>query len=331
VNISFIDCQSVDNFGMGFQMFLRAWPNASVAPFSVSLNNFSIIGGKSQGFAVGGVQRGVAGTLDVHNSKCSGTAKSAVFIWDKSATASHVSFANCTFEDSCGLTDVGCAPFELASSYDGKPSSKWAAFDVGGLSFSESTLNDDNAIARPFFRAGAGNGQHVEGVVARGLVVENSHGTCQQVGVNLTVAKCKKSKADDDSPRQEVEIGKDTCGSNHTANTWFNATKCKSGHCCDGYFAVDKPGDCCMQCQSTGIGTAPCVVWEWSQQDAACYVCTTEALRYREPMRGHMTGCADVSACPGLRASPPTAASKTDDQFRPGWNPQARKPPLGWR
>ena len=105
VNISFIDCQSVDNFGMGFQMFLRAWPNASVAPFSVSLNNFSIIGGKSQGFAVGGVQRGVAGTLDVHNSKCSGTVKSAVFIWDKSATASHVSFANCTFEDSCGLHD----------------------------------------------------------------------------------------------------------------------------------------------------------------------------------------------------------------------------------
>jgi hypothetical protein len=168
-NVSFVDCIARDNFGMGFQMFLRAWPNASVAPFSVTLDNYSIVGGNSQGFAVGGVREGVAGTLSVRNSKCSGTVKSAVFVWDKSATASHVSFANCTFEESCGGADVGCAPFEIASSCDGAPKSKWAAFDVGGLSFSDSTLIDGNAVARPFFRASAGKGQHIEGVAARGL------------------------------------------------------------------------------------------------------------------------------------------------------------------
>jgi hypothetical protein len=43
-------------------------------------------------------------------------------------------------------------------------------------------------------------------------------------------------------------------------------------------------------------------VWEWSKEDVACYVCTKEALRYREPMRGHDTGCIDSSVC------------KTDDE-----------------
>ena len=89
------------------------------------------------------------------------------------------------------------------------------------------------------------------------------------------------------------------CGSNLTNNTFWNHSKC-SGHCCDTRWGVGTPAGCCFVCQSTGIGTEPCALWEWSADAAVCYVCTEEAARYRGAMAGHVTGCTNAKSCAGL-------------------------------
>lgn len=132
-------------------------------PFSVSLQNFTILGGEinsasgpnfvhGSGFAVGGVRAGVAGTLTISDSVVDGTAKSAVQIWDKSLSST-ISFDRCVFKNSCGEENhtPTCAPFDIFGSFDGTPPSQWCDFDVGGLTFSASTLLD--TVERPFFRA----------------------------------------------------------------------------------------------------------------------------------------------------------------------------------
>ena len=76
-------------------------------------------------------------------------------------------------------------------SFDGTPQTEWCDYDVGGLSFSNSALAD--SVDRPFLRASAGRGKHVERMAATGLTVLNPHG-CKQVGANVTVARCLLDK-----------------------------------------------------------------------------------------------------------------------------------------
>ena len=86
VNVTLRNCSSVGNAGAGFQMYLRAWPNSTATPFSVLLEDFTVMGGSAlgpsfvdgSGIAVGGVRAGVAGTLGIRNCSISGTARSAV-------------------------------------------------------------------------------------------------------------------------------------------------------------------------------------------------------------------------------------------------------------
>ena len=89
-----------------------------------------------------------------------------------------------------------------------------------------------------------------------------------------------------------------SCGSNGTENTFWNASRCRSGRCCDTYWGAARPADCCEQCLATGIGNAPCAAWEWTASASVCYACTTKVLPFREPMRGHHTGCASPAVCP---------------------------------
>jgi hypothetical protein len=85
--------------------------------------------------------------------------------------------------------------------------------------------------------------------------------------------------------------GNVACGSNWTKNSFWNHSKCPGTKCCNTYWGAQTAESCCQQCGATGIGSEPCVAWEWTADAATCYVCTKAVLPFREVMTGHTTGC----------------------------------------
>lgn len=89
----------------------------------------------------------------------------------------------------------------------------------------------------------------------------------------------------------EPQSGGMACGSNWTEDSFWNHSKCSGTKCCNTYWGAQTAASCCLQCGATGIGSEPCVAWEWTADADTCYVCTKAVLPFREFMTGHTTGC----------------------------------------
>ncbi len=139
VNCVMKNCTSSGNQGAGILLYLKQL-DATTPPLSITVESCMVEGGESEGIVVGAIgDNGPQGEITFRNCTVRGADDAAVEVYDKSATAAHITFTECTF-DTRGKTKE--APIRLIlrePKFTKQP---------GGITFASCRVFDDQD--RPF-------------------------------------------------------------------------------------------------------------------------------------------------------------------------------------
>ena len=183
-NVSFVDCISSNNSGAAAYVQLKRL-NASSSPLKITFQNFTILGGKSVGFAVGGIAPGVRGSIVLDGCHVSRTQGSGIFLYPKAAAGASLTVRRSTFDNTALCSGTGCKGMGPTPIQIDDPEGA-VHFDVGGITFEDCELSDMRD--RPWLEATALNATLAN--ISFGFTVTNPHGcreTVQPHSVRVTV------------------------------------------------------------------------------------------------------------------------------------------------
>jgi hypothetical protein len=115
-NITFVDCQSINNTGAGFAGYFAGLLGAKgrwaqgVPPTTIRFIRCTVLGGQTAGWSWGALYPDLAGNITISGGRTSGTSGWGVHVMNKALSSLPISYVNHTFDDVArGPTDVQCS------------------------------------------------------------------------------------------------------------------------------------------------------------------------------------------------------------------------------